>query len=427
MNQQILGQLIRLAEKSFIILGLTFFSGAFGINSLGMIIPPGVVSLIRYLIWGASTALILLLWQNTLIAFSRNFLLFLLTGLAYFSFIWSYDPEFTLFNSREVLMMTFFGLYFASRFSLKEIVELIGLSLFIGCLTSTIFAMVMPAIGTHIGDDHSGAWKGVYGHKNNFGSMMILMWLSFFTLPKDNSQIYKYLGIFLSILLMLISTSKTSLVISILLISMMFFYKHFRWQGKISVIILDVGILVLGCLSVFITTYWVEILTELGRDSTLTGRTPIWGVMILKLIERPFLGYGRGGFFAPGSPYGFEAGRVLHAGWAPAHGHNGFLDLAIDFGLIGLGIFLINYFATFARGLKRAYATNNPEALFPLAFLLFLVMNNITESFLLYQINIYWVIYVTVAFQLNQKNPDFDEEYEEEYLSSQRERHLYIN
>ena len=51
MNQQILGQFIRLAEKSFIILGLTFFSGAFGINSLGMIIPPGVVSLIRYLIW----------------------------------------------------------------------------------------------------------------------------------------------------------------------------------------------------------------------------------------------------------------------------------------------------------------------------------------------------------------------------------------
>ncbi len=250
---------------------------------------------------------------------------------------------------------------------------------------------------------------------------MILMWLSFFTLPKSNSPIYKYIGIFLSIFLILVSTSKTSLVISILLISMMFFYKKFRWQGKISVILLDIGILILGCLTVFITTYWVEILTELGRDSTLTGRTPIWGVMILKLIERPLLGYGRGGFFAPGSPYAFEAGRVLHTGWVPGHGHNGFLDLAIDIGLIGLSIFLINYFATFARGLKRAYATNNPEALFPLAFLLFLVMNNITESFLLNQINIYWVIYVTVAFTLNQKESNF----EEEYISNQR--HSYVN
>ena len=89
MKQQILGQLLRLAEKCFIIFGLTFFSGAFGINSLGMIIPPGVVSLIRYFVWGASTFLILMLWQNTLIAFSRNCLLFLLTGLAYFSFAYS--------------------------------------------------------------------------------------------------------------------------------------------------------------------------------------------------------------------------------------------------------------------------------------------------------------------------------------------------
>ncbi|MEO1184660.1 MAG: O-antigen ligase family protein, partial [Cyanobacteria bacterium J06636_27] len=359
--------------------------------------------------------------QNTLVAFSRNFLLFLLTGLAYFSFTWSQDPEFTLFNSREVLMMTFFGLYFASRFSLKEIVELTGLTLFIGCITSIVFAVGMPAIAIHMGNDHPGAWKGIYGHKNNFGSMMILMWLSFFTLPKDNSPIYKYLGIILSIFLILVSTSKTSLVISVLLISMMLFYKHFRWQGKISVILLDIGILILGCLSVFIFTYWGEILTELGRDSTLTGRTPIWGVMILKLIEKPLLGYGRGGFFAPGSPHGFEAGRVLYAGWVPAHGHNGFLDLAIDIGLIGLTLFLINFFVTFTRGLKRAYATSNPEALFPLAFLLFLVMNNITESFLLHTINVYWVIYVTIVFSLNQKEADF----EEEYTSSQR--HSYIN
>ena len=82
---------------------------------------------------------------------------------------------------------------------------------------------------------------------------------------------------------------------------------------------------------------------------------------------------------------------------------------------------------TCARGLKRANATNKPEALFPLAFLLLLVLNNITESFLLNQTNIYWVIYVTVAFCLNQKESTFDEECEEEYIGTQRERHVYIN
>ncbi len=403
MSQKILGQLIRLAEKSFIVLGLTFFSGAFGIFSLGLILPEPVVSFLRFFIWGASTFLILILWQNTLVAICRNFLLFLLSVLTYFSFVWSQDPDLTLFTSRDILMMSFFGLYLAARFNLKEIVELVACTLFIGSIVSTICALGIPAIGMHIGDDHPGAWKGIYGHKNAFGAIMVLMWLTFFALPKDNSKIYKYFGIMLSIFLILLSTSKTSLIISFLLISIMFFYKNFRWKGKISVVLLDIGILILGCLTVVLFTYWVEFLTGLGRDSTLTGRTPLWGVMIVKLMQRPFLGYGRGGFFAPKSPHALEAGQVIHTGWIPPHGHNGFLDLAVDIGLIGLTLFIITFLTTFVRALKLAYATKNAEDFFPLAFLILLVINNITESLLIYQMNIYWVLFLTINIILNQK------------------------
>jgi O-antigen ligase len=424
MEQKILGQLLRLAEKSFIVIGLTFFSGALGVDSLGLVVPNAVVSLFRYLTWAGSAFLILILWQNTLIAIGRNFLLFLLTVLAYFSFAWSQAPDFTLFTSRDILMMTFFGLYLAARFSLKEIVELVAFTLFIGGILSTIYAIGMPRVGVHIGDGHTGAWKGIYGHKNHFGGTMILMWLTFFSLPKNNFKIYKYFGIMLSIMLILLSTSKTSLVISLLLISIMLFYKNFRWKGKISVILLDIGIIIIGCLTVVIFTYWVELLTGIGRDSTLTGRTPVWGVMIARLIQRPFLGYGRGGFFAPKSPYAMEAGQAIRTGWIPPHGHNGFLDLAVDIGLIGLALFIIIYLTTFARVLKLAYATNNAEDFFPLAFLILLTMNNITESLLLYQTNIYWVLFITLTVMLNQKQ-SIPEENEESYVSKQR--HSNIN
>ncbi len=402
MERQILAQLLRLAEKIFIVLGLTFFSGAFGVNSLGLVVPQPVISLIRFTIWGGSAFLILILWKNTLLAIGRNLLLFTLIALAYFSFLWSEVPDYTLFNSRDILMMSLFGLYLATRFSLKEIVELVGFTLFIGGIVSAIFAVGMPTVGMHLGDAHSGAWKGIYGHKNHFGGMMILMWLTFFSLPKENFNIYKYFGIMFSVFLILLSTSKTSLVISLLLISILSFYKNFRWKGKISVILLDIGILILGCLTVVLVTYWVELLTGLGRDSTLTGRTPVWGVMISRLMQRPFIGYGRGGFFAPKSPYGLEAAQAIH-GWVVPHGHNGFIDLAVDIGLIGLGLFIITCLTTFARALKLAYASNNPEDFFPLAFLILLLMNNVTESLLLYQTNIYWVIFVTLNILLNQK------------------------
>lgn len=204
------------------------------------------------------------------------------------------------------------------------------------------------------------------------------------------------------VFLIILSTSRTALVLFSLILVIMFIYQKFRWRGKISVIFFDLGILLLGCLSLGTFSYWTEILTGLGRDPTLTGRIHIWSVMINRLMENPWLGFGRGAFFAPDSPYAVEIGQVMGTGWHPPHGHNGFLDLAIDFGLIGLSLFLITYFRTFAKIVKRAYATRKPEEIWLLAFMFFLSMNNITESFLLYQANLYWVLFLTIAFTVNQ-------------------------
>lgn len=403
MNQQILNQFFRLAEKSFIVLGLSFFSGVFGGLSLGLVLPRIVISFLTFFVFGTSIFLNLIFWKNTLFIISRNLLLFLLTALAYFSFIWSYAPDISISVSRDILMMTSFAIYFAARFSLKEIVELVALTLFLGAIVSTICAIGVPQIGMHIGDVHAGAWKGIYNYKNQFGSIMNIMCLTFFALPNDNSKKYKYFGIYFSIFLMLLSTSKTSLVICLSLISIIFFYKKYRWKGRLSVILLNLGTLIIGCFTIFIFTYWVEILTGLGRDATLTGRTPIWGVIISRLMEKPFLGYGCGAFFAPNSPYAFEAGQALRTGWIAPSGHNGFLDLALDVGLIGLVLFLILYSTNFISALKRAYATHNREHFFPLAYLIFIAMNNITESLLLGYNNIQWTLFITVCIILSQK------------------------
>ena len=426
MNQKIFNQLIRLLEIGFIVLGLTFFSGAFGGYSLGLVLPRIVISFLTFFVFGTSIFLTLILWKNTLFIISRNLVLFLLIALAYFSFLWSHAPDVSLSISRDILMMSFFGLYFAARFSLKEVVELVAFTLFLGAIVSTVCAIGVPKIGVHIGDVHAGAWKGIYNYKNQFGSIMNIMCLTFFALPKDNSKIYKYFGMSFAIFLMLLSTSITSLLICLFLISIILFYKNYRWEGRISVILLNIGILIIGCCTVLLLSYWVELLTGLGRDTTLTGRTPIWGVMISRLMEKPFFGYGCGAFFAPKSPYGFEAGQALKTGWIPPSGHNGFLDLALDVGLIGLILFLTIYFTNLTSALKRAYAAYNSEYFFPLAYLIFLAMNNITESLLLGFNNIHWTLFLTVCILLNQKESITAEaDSETSYLSNQR--HLSIN
>ncbi len=394
---------VRLLEKLFVILALTFFSGVFGQFALGDVIPKFIITLIRFSVWGISTSLVCIFWKDAIFILLRNKILFLLTFLSFISFIWSAAPEFTLSNVRDVMMMTCFGLYFASRFTLKEQVQLIALTLLIGAFLSNIFSLGVPIIGKH-GAEHPGAWKGIYGDKNNFGSMMVLSSLAFFTLPKDNSKLYKWGGFIVSWILILLSTSKTSLVIFLLLILLVSFYKNFRWQGKISVIFVDLGILLFGCLSLVIFSYWTELLNSLQRDPTLTGRVPVWSFVISKLMERPLFGYGREAFWAPNSSFAIAAGQtVTSGGWVTPHAHNGFLDIALDVGLIGLLLFLITFVIAFTRSLKQAYAAQYPEELWSLAFLCFLVMNNLTESFLLRGANLYWVLYISTAFTLSQK------------------------
>ena len=395
---------LRLGEHIFIILALSFFCGVFSPFALGYVIPKAIFIVIIFSVWGISIALVCIFWKDTIFLLLRNKLLFLLTFLTLISFIWSVAPEFTLSTTRDVITMTSFGIYFASSFTLKEQVQHIALTFLIGALLSTIVAFSIPTLGIH-GADHPGAWKGIYGYKNTLGSMMTLSSLAFFMLPKNNSKLYKWSGFTFSLILMLLSTSKTSLVLFLLLIFIIIFYKNFRWKGKVSILFIDLLILVSGCFSVLLISYWVELLTALGKDSSLTGRTPMWGFIISKLMERPLFGYGRVAFWAPNSSFAIQAGQAVNSsGWIPPNAHNGFLDIALDIGLIGLLLFLITFVITFARSLKQAYTAQYPEEMWPLAFLCFLVVNNVTESFLLSSPNLCWVLYISTAFTLSQKS-----------------------
>ncbi|MEM7555057.1 MAG: O-antigen ligase family protein [Cyanobacteria bacterium P01_A01_bin.84] len=384
---------LELPEKILAVLGLLFFSGVFH-----KLAPNALQTLIRYIVWLIPTALLCLRWKNTLLTMAKDKFLWLLVGLLFISFLWSDFYQYTLADNREVLQMTTFGLYLATRFTLKQQVRFVALALGIGAILSILVAFVIPEIGIH-GADHPGAWKGVYGYKNNLGSMMVLNAVTFFLLPVKQ-QFYRYAGLGLAIALIFLSTSKTSLTITFILFFTLFLYRKFRWKGKVTVLLLDLGILLGGCISTIIFSYWVEILAGLGRDPTLTGRTPMWGVALVRLMDRPLFGYGRTAFWAPGSEYAQEAGQAVATGFVPPHAHNGLIDLALDVGLVGLALFLITFIRTYIRSLKIAYATTNIENLWPLVFLMFLFLNNITESYLLYKSNMYWVLFVSTVLTI---------------------------
>jgi O-antigen ligase len=394
-------RLLWLFEILLVILGILFFSGGLYLPFL----PSLGITALRYSLWLVLLALLGLRWRSTLKTLQMDLSLGLFVGLSLLSVLWSEYPSVTQFYARDFVQMTLFGLYLAARFSAQEQLLYLAAGCGLSTIVSAVLAIALPQYGVHQ-TDHLGAWRGIYIHKNNLGAMMVVSTLVFYLLtttrPKRGNG-WLWGGLFFSIALVLLSTSKTALVLMATILLFSYGYRHFRWQGRWSVVLFSLAIMLIGGTGLLLFANWATLTNELGRDVTLSGRTQIWGLALEQLQYHPWLGFGRRAFFAEGGKYALEAGKRLSLSltYFPPHAHNGFLDLTLDVGLIGLSLFLLSLGRTYVSALKLAYRAKTAAELWPLSFLTLMVMNNLTESLLVSaDINIFWPTYVAIALSV---------------------------
>ena len=115
--------------------------------------------------------------------------------------------------------------------------------------------------------------------------------------------------------------------------------------------------------------------------------------------KQPWIGYGFGGFWQ--GLNGAESGYILRAvTWTPSHPHNGYLQLLLDLGILGLSIFLIGFFRTMIRALNLIRSTTAVAALWPVVHMAQLLITSTTETQLFAANNIGWILYVALVFSL---------------------------
>ncbi|MGC1298596.1 MAG: hypothetical protein WA869_26515, partial [Alloacidobacterium sp.] len=89
--------------------------------------------------------------------------------------------------------------------------------------------------------------------------------------------------------------------------------------------------------------------------------------------------------------------------WPVPHSHNGFLDLTEELGVVGLGLFLVGLVVSARCGLYWARSQQAVIGLWPLAYLAFMVVFNLSEGSILRQDNLFWVLYIaTSVFVVNE-------------------------
>jgi len=135
----------------------------------------------------------------------------------------------------------------------------------------------------------------------------------------------------------------------------------------------------------------------LGRDLSLSGRTIVWSASVVELAARPIFGFGYGAFWT-----GWDGpGAMVWAqvGWDPGDSHNGFLDAALDFGVAGSAILVVHVTVMTLAAIRWARSSSE-SPLWPIAFLVFFVIYNLTESSTFRPTNVLWVLYPMVSLQL---------------------------
>jgi O-antigen ligase len=123
----------------------------------------------------------------------------------------------------------------------------------------------------------------------------------------------------------------------------------------------------------------------LGRKADLTGRTDlIWDVLLPIAHQYPVLGQGYGAFWI--TPV---AGLTLDVNEA----HNGYLDVFIELGAVGLVLLALVVIAYFRKAKNELPHDFNWGA-FRLSFLAMFLIHNWTETTLLRSREILWNLFV---------------------------------
>jgi O-antigen ligase len=141
-----------------------------------------------------------------------------------------------------------------------------------------------------------------------------------------------------------------------------------------------------------------EMMLELiGKDRTLTGRTDIWDALIRSIKEKPYLGYGYGVYWMDqlGPSYYVR----LQLQWGIPTAHNGWIETWLSVGVLGVALFALHFIWTFILSFQRIWRGGSETYFAILAVVTFFIFS-LSESSILQQNDLSWVIFVAVSAKL---------------------------
>ena len=398
-------------EKWFTIFAMIFLTGILRWASLYVSPDPEATSgnsynpfdrlssLIQHFIYSLTFLLLIARINTSVTNLQRSFIIWLLPIMALVSFLWSDFPDWTLRKGITTLQTTYFGLYFASRFSVKEQINILTISLAIVGILTVLFSFAFPGSAIEAGAN-AGALRGPFTQKNLLARIASLGIIVFFVAVNHFSKNKKILafGLISFMIIVLLTTSKTALLLLFLLALLVPLYRVTRWNSTISIPIVIISFLLISSIFFVVLSNWESTMLALGRDPDLSGRTGLWLGAIEKIKERPWLGYGYQGFWQDG---GGAMELWAKERYKPPHAHNGYINIALDLGLTGLIIFMSFIFIEFIKSISFLRRYHSAIAFWPILYITFFAFYNYSENTIIEHNSIFWVLLVSISLSMS--------------------------
>ncbi len=313
------------------------------------------------------------------------------------SALWSDDPSIVLRRAFGLAGTTLVGFSVAVRYGVRRFVTLLAIAAGIAAVFSLAVIFAVPGYG-RMQVDYPGAWQGIFGDKNRLGQFMALGVLAFIPLVRElrgGRRVAAFAGFAACALVLLGSQSLTAALVAVLcsLLVLTLYAGSANRAAFVAFATVAIVAASFGTAMAF-NVNLDAVAGAFGRDATLTGRTGVWPYVLGAIADHPYLGFGYASFWRPDGA--FVQYIPTDLGWRPYHAHDGFLELTLDVGVIGLVIFAALLVLALVRALRRLHDTDAAFAPLPLAILVYYIAVNVTESAIAKYNELNWIVFVAL-------------------------------
>jgi len=314
-----------------------------------------------------------------------------LAALTLASTLWSLEPALTVRRALPFAAAGLFGVWFGSRFSLQRQLAILRWALLATALGTIVMVAVAPSIALDHTPGHAADWQGVFTQKNACGRIMVLASAAVLFGEKLSRGRLLLLVLFLFVLAM--SGSRGAWMVEAPVLVLWVALVLARSIGSRGRVVLAVAApVVLAAAACAALMIFSPMMHVLGRDTTLSGRTAIWAQVVYAIGLQPWFGYGYDAFWRGMTGPSLKINSSVH--FVVLHAHNGFLEICLELGLVGLVLFLLSWIGAWWKlwPLWREGAID--RIAWPMAVLTLIVLYDLDENTLLIYNGLFWVLYV---------------------------------